>query len=274
VALSLPLSAIWLFLWRGVFNVQRVGPRRAVLVGDAEEAVRLTGMLDTHPRPPFLLEGFVTESDSMNGLPAGGPARLGRLTQLRDLIRLRGIHDVVFAARSLSNQTIFQAMRELQDLHVQYRMLHEGSEHVIGKASISRLSYGTVLADLPEVVVLRTRPARRLFDVSVSLVALLLVPFSPLVMPPARVPLGAFLRVTKWIPAVVSGRRSLVGCLPEHAKLLPPAWNLPPGVFSITNTLRSGELEKEDLILAYWFYVTHQSPGLDADIMIRSLRGK
>ena len=272
VALSYPLSAAWLSIWRGVYNAHRVGPRRAVLVGDADEAARLGGMLDSHPRPPFLLDGFVTETDNSNGQPDAGPSRIGRLSQLRDLIRLRGIHDVVFAAGSLSNQAIFQTMRELHDLNVQYRMLHEGSEHVIGKASISRLSIGLTLAELPEVVILRTRGGRRVFDVSVSLAALLLLPVAPILLPLARLPVMPALKKMKWIPAVLIGRRSLVGHTERDEQDLPEAWNLPLGVFSITNTLRVDELDRDDVARAYWFYVTHQSPGLDADIMIRSLR--
>jgi hypothetical protein len=163
-------------------------------------------------------------------------------------------------------------MGELQDLNVQYRMLHEGSDHIIGKASVSHLSLEDMLVDLPEVVNLRKRSARRMFDLSVSVTALLLVPLAPLLLPLARLPIGATFRKLKELPSVLAGRRALVGCRTEDVALLPASWNLPPGVFSITNTLRTGELEKEDLIRAYWFYVTHQSPGLDADIMIRSLR--
>jgi hypothetical protein len=229
-------------------------------------------MLDTHPRPPFLLEGYVTEADQVESTTGRGPNRIGRLSQLRDLIRLRGIHDVVFAAKSISNQAIFQTMRELQDMDVQFRMLHQDSEHVIGKASISRLSIGATLAELPEVVELRRKNARRMFDLSVALAAIILAPLSPVLLPLAGVPLMPALRRLKCIPSVILGRTSWVGCAPRDLDLVPASWNLQPGVFSITNTLRTSELDKDDLLRAYWFYVTHQSPNLDADIMIRALR--
>ncbi|GMQ81978.1 MAG: glycosyltransferase [Rhodothermia bacterium] len=272
VVVSLPLAAAFLSVWRGIWNANRVGLRKGVLVGDADEASRLAQMIEFHPRPPFTLDGFVTDSDPGNGSQQYGPSRLGRLNQLRDIIRLRGIHDVVFAARGLSNQMIFRTMQDLQDLKVQFRMLHEGSDQVIGKASISQLSMGATLAELPEVVVLRSRKAQRKYDVMMCLGAIVLLPFSPLFLTLARLPIAASLRKLRWLPAVLSGQMSLVGCSEEHLPVIPDTWSLRKGVFSITNTLTTRELDIDDLTRAYWFYVTHQSPSLDADIMIRSLR--
>ena len=269
---SLPLAAAFLSVWRGIWNANRVGLRKAVLVGDAAEASRLAHMIESHPRPPFILDGFVADSDSSNGSQQNDPSRLGRLNQLRDIMRLRGIHDVVFAPRGLSNQMIFRTMHDLQDLKVQFRMLHEGSDQVIGKASISQLSMGATLAELPEVVVLRSRKAQRTYDVMMCLGALVLLPFSPLFLTLARLPIAASLRKLRWLPAVISGQMSLVGCSEEHLTVIPESWRLQKGVFSITNTFATRELDIDDLTRAYWFYVTHQSPGLDADIMIRSLR--
>lgn len=272
VATSFPVSAVMLSVWRGIWNANRVGPSTAVLVGDADEALRLSRMLEAHPRPPFILNGYVSAAEGANGHQDEGPRRIGRLSNLRDLIRLRGIHDIVFADRSFTNQVIFKTMRELQDLNVQFRMLHEGNEHVIGKASISRLSIGATLAELPEVVELRSVGARRSFDVAIALCSIVLTPLAPFILPLARLPFLPTLRKLRWVPAVLAGRMSLVGTTEEHSTLIPAAWNLQPGVFSITNTLRTKELDNDDLARAYWFYVTHQSPGLDADIVIRSLR--
>ena len=272
ILVSLPLSASFLSVWRGIWNANRVDIRKALLVGDAEEAGRLARMIESHPRPPFMLEGFVSGSDPSNGSPQYDSSRLGRFSQLRDIIRLRGIHDVVFAARGLSNQMIFRTMQDLQDLKIQFRMLQEGSDQIIGKASVSQLSMGATLAELPEVVVLRSRRAQRTYDVMMCLGAVILLPFSPLFLSLARLPIAATLRKLRWLPAVLSGQMSLVGCSEGHLSLIPDTWRLKKGVFSITNTFTTRELEIDDLTRAYWFYVTHQSPGLDADIMIRSLR--
>jgi len=231
-------------------------------------------MLEAHPHPPFLLDGYVSAKNEFTGSVEPGPVRLGRLDHLRDLVRFRNTDDVVFAARHLSNQTIFRTMTRLKDLGIQFRMLHEGSEHVIGKASISHLSLSSLLAQLPEVVLLRSRASRRTFEVNVAVLGILLLPIglAGLLFSRPDTRFGSFVRKLRYIPAVLSGKMALVGYDKNHEHLIPDAWNLRPGVFSITNTLQTQELDADDLTQAYWFYVTHQSSSLDMDIIVRSLR--
>ena len=44
---------------------QRTGPRRALLVGHADEARRLRAMLSGHPDPPFQLIGYVAAEEKI-----------------------------------------------------------------------------------------------------------------------------------------------------------------------------------------------------------------
>jgi hypothetical protein len=68
------------------------------------------------------------------------------------------------------------------------------------------------------------------------------------------------------------GKQALVGCKPEHAEVIPASWNIPIGLFPVTNTMATKELDPEDVARAYWYYVTHQTPGLDLEIIVASLR--
>ncbi|NNF04952.1 MAG: hypothetical protein HKN17_10860, partial [Rhodothermales bacterium] len=185
----------------------------------------------------------------------------------------RGFDDIVFAAKSVPNQTIFETMRELRDLNVQFRTLSEGKEHVIGKSSVSHVSVASLLSGMPELVVLRSRFSAALFDRTVSL---LLMPFCiPAWL--ARKMYGhesaaarLFERLRR-LPSVWTEGWTLVGARPEHLDLVPDAWNLRPGVFPVTNTDAAEELDSEDVLRAYWYYVTHQSSSLDWELIARSL---
>ncbi|MCH8277055.1 MAG: hypothetical protein IIA50_05910 [Bacteroidetes bacterium] len=153
-------------------------------------------------------------------------------------------------------------------------MLHEGSEHVIGKATISHVSLASRLAQLPEVVVLRSRASRRMFEINAAVLGMLLFPIGLagilFTRPDSR--FRSFFRKLRFMPTVLAGRMLLVGCETDHVHLIPDDWNLRPGIFSITNTLQTQELDEEHLTQAYWYYVTHQSSSLDIDIIVRSLR--
>jgi len=278
VATSLPLCALFLTAWRFTWKSRHQGPHTAVLVGDSDEARRLGRLLDAHPTPPFILTGYMAydpgnEADEVD--PAAGPARLGSMTQLRDLVRIKKIREIIFAAKDVANQDIISTIRGLHGLDVQFRMLHEGSEHVIGKSDISPISLASLLAQLPEVIEIRSRFRRRLFEIPAALVGMLVWPFVRLISfisPHSKMQLLST-RLSS-LPHVLAGSRQLVGLEPEHVDLVPASWGLIEGVFSITNTLNTQALEPEEISRAYWYYATHQSPGFDIDIVIQSFRAK
>lgn len=270
VVVSAPLSLGLLTLWRVVARRKRRGPRRAVLVGERAEADRLAKLLGGHPRPPFVLSGYVSDRTEN----AGRVKRLGRVTHLRDLVRLRGFDDIVFAARDVSNQTIFKTMRALRDLSVQFRMLHEGQEHVIGKSAISHLSVSSLQADVTEVVELRSPATKFIFEKALSLAV---IPFFPLLwlfcrVVPKNSPARLRAKLILGLGRVLSGKIALIGCRPQDMESLPENWNIREGLFAVTNTMKSEELESEEIARAYWYYVTHQTPGLDLEIIMASLR--
>jgi GT2 family glycosyltransferase len=275
VGLSVPVSFGVLMLWRSFASRKRRGLRRALLVGEKTEADRLSNLLTAHPRPPFTLKGYVSDAvEPVESVGDGDVRHLGRRSHLRDLVRLRGFEDIVFASSDIPNHVIFGIMKDLKDLPVQFRMLQEGQEYVIGKSTISHLSIGSLQADVTEVVEIRSPFSKALFEKSLSLVLLPLVPFiwvawrlsSP--DSPRRKKLKPFLKLHR----VLSGNRALVGCRKKDLPFIPENWNVPVGIFPVTNTMRTKELKSEDIARVYWYYVTHQTPGLDLEILIASLR--
>ena len=273
VALSLPVAGSFLIAWRVRWNSRHGGPHRAVLVGDEIQAARLKRMLDAHPAPPFLLTGYVHDRTSANGSETNNSVRLGGLSQLRDLVRLGNIRDIVFAARCLSNQEIFDTMQSLRDLDVQFRMLHTGGEHAIGKSKISPISLGSLLAQVPEIVELRPHFKRRWFEIPVSVCGLLMLPVVQILVGLTGNPrLRFFSGKLRQLTRVISGAIYLVGVHPDHISRVPSTWELKEGVFSITNTLNAVALDPAEMSRVYWYYVTHQSSGLDLDIILRSIR--
>jgi GT2 family glycosyltransferase len=275
VALSLPVAAALLVAGRVVRTARQRGARRALLVGGAGEAERLRRMLASHPSPPFQLEGYVFErptapSHAVNPeLPL-----LGGMSQLRDLVRLRGYTDIVFAARDTSNQAIFSAMRSLHDLRVHVRMLNEGDEHVVGKSSVAHVSLASLQGTMPEVVSLPSGRARRIRH---RLMGLGVLAIWPLLWPVARLaPRASSLRrMSALLPGfvdVAKGRLALVGCAETDVDRIPQNWEVACALFPVMNTSASHELKPDERLRAYWYYVTHASIALDLEIIGRHLR--
>lgn len=299
VALSLPVAAAMLVAIRVLRAARQRGSRRALLVGGAGEAERLRRMLASHPSPPFRLEGYVSDTRSGTAASEGQPqdplhpdlalnepspeeARpvspalplLGGMSQLRDLVRLRGYTDIVFAARDTSNQAIFTAMRNLHDLRVHVRMLNEGDEHVVGKSSVAHVSLASLQGAMPEVVSLPSARARRLRH---RLMGLGVLAVWPILWPIARLapPSSPFRRMASLrsgFADVARGRLALVGCARIDADRIPGNWDVACALFPVMNTSASRELEPDERLRAYWYYVTHASIALDLEIIGSHLR--
>lgn len=265
---SLPLSALLLSSWRLVLSRKRLSGRTAILVGGPKEADRLARLMAAHPRPEFKLTGYVFEDEE--GQPASRVRRVGRPSGLRDLVRIRGYNDIVFAAGDVSNQVIIRHMQALRDLDVQFRILSAGGDHIIGKATINHLASGSLSGGPPQVVKLRTPAARRFFDWTAGTALTLLFPALWLASRFTSRHSGLRRGVARLrgLPSVFSGAKSLVGTSEDTQELIPDVWGMHAGLFPVSNSLSPDELEEEDILRTAWHYLTHQSPALDAAIIL------
>ena len=272
---SLPLSATLLLSWRWLFTRRKRAGRQAVLVGGAPEAERLDRLMAAHPKPAFRLAGFVAEDPASEGSSSASRLpRLGRPSGLRDLVRIRGFDEIVFAARDVSNQAIIQHMQQLQDLGVSFRIMSQGGDHIIGKAEIDHLSVSRLGLDATEEIRLRSPAARRSFEWAMSLILLLLWPFLWLIslFTQKRSGLRRGLGKLNGLPEVLAGKRALVGHHPGHSDLIPELWGIRSGLFPISHPLPPEELEADDVLRSAWYYMTHQGPGLDLSIILAGFR--
>lgn len=246
------------------------GDCRVLLIGTGEEARRLRRMLASHPSPPFILVGHVITG----GSDEHAGESLGPVRQLRDIVRLHRIDDVVFANKSVSNQEMFMLMQRLQDLPIQFRILAQEPDRIIGKSTINEFGTPSLVDASATIQTPRSTIARRSFEIPVALGGLLLYPFIPMI--------SAFSRDEEFWSSlkpkvakfwsVLLGRRALVGYDPELPSRPPREWRLKPGVFSVSDTMVNWPETPADLQQVYWFYMQHQSASADWDIMLRSLR--
>ncbi|MEM1125580.1 MAG: glycosyltransferase [Bacteroidota bacterium] len=264
---AVPLSVLGLLATRAIRRAPTRGGRdgRALVVGSHREAQRLAELLASQTAPPFSLVGYVppgTAPAARGGLPC-----LGRLRQLRDVVRIRRIDEVVFASADLSNHAIFHEMWRARGLSVQFRIFAEGRTHLIGKASIDDLASPGLQG--AEAVVGRPRSlaARRFFEVSMTSVLALCYPVLMLAtwVGGASSRWACRRRRLRGLGEVLAGRRALVGRQPGH-EAAEPALDLPLGLFSIADTLPE-TASADELDRAYHFYIHNESAAVDCTIL-------
>ena len=184
---------------------------------------------------------------------------LGTLQDIQEIIRIHDINEVVFAAESISREQIIATMTSHADSSVTFRIaLPEGSI-IIGSdaATLPGELYfvGTNSVPLPE-----NRARKRTLDMAISLILLI---FSPLVIPWLHKPFGLFRSIFR----VVLKQYSWVGFCPDGESA--PAIHgilCPAGV---PGTINAGRAKITDINLAY---ATDYHFRKDLSIILRYFR--
>ncbi len=279
--LSLFFNCFILYLVRLIYAHRRRPAhllRRAIIVGDVEEANQLESALDALPKPLLDLVGYVSDispGSDHDKINSGESSQwLGTLRHLRDIVRLQHIDDVVFASSRLPNRTIFSLIQELKHLPVEFKILSAGQNHLIGQASIDEL-HAPPLIDAEEAFG-RSRSTfeRRAFEVTLVFLGMIIHPVLLVLSKiTGRNSIPDLLSAkTRRLPEVLRGSLSLVGYRPEEQTLIPKSWHLKPGIFTITDSLPTTTKSADDLNRAYWLYYRNQSMTLDFDIMLRCIK--
>nr|BCX00364.1 MAG: hypothetical protein KatS3mg041_0410 [Bacteroidota bacterium] len=271
--LGTALTSFWRILWYLSREGRlRPGPahRRALIIGTDPEARRVGAELERQPELPYVLVGYVHHGTdpAPRDLPVCGHTR-----QLRELVRLLGIDDLLFTTGQLSYTDILHLLRRVQDLPIQARIIPRERDFIIAKARVD------VLGELPtiEVHLNLSRPsqrwAKRAFDLGWALLWLILGPLLELtwgLVQPARRPI--LRRFWNGWPAVWRGRRTWVGYAEPASEDLPP---IPPGVFNVLEALgwipqaiRPGQQDRHNAQYARTYTIL-----LDLELLLKILFG-
>jgi O-antigen biosynthesis protein len=197
--LILPLLRVVLHL----LNVKsvRIGSeqnKRFVIIGEIEEAERVSGLLEkTIIRPAFVgLVSYHHHKSNLNGF-------IGSLDQIREIITIHKINEVIFCAKDIPAQVIIDKMSELKDQQVDYKIAPPESLSIIGSNSINT-SGDLYVIDINAITKMENRRNKRLLDIAVSLSLLVLYPIDFFFV---KKPFGLLLNLF----SVLFATKSLVG---------------------------------------------------------------
>ena len=101
---SLPAGVLVLSAYRLLSMTRRRFRRRTIVMGDAQDVQMIESALAKQARPLFDIVGFIA-TGKKHDVPVS--PHLGTPDQLRDVVRIHNVEDVIFASASLSNKQIF-----------------------------------------------------------------------------------------------------------------------------------------------------------------------
>jgi len=209
--------AVYFFQYKSL----NYGERKAyntLIVGNPEEAKRVRSLL-TESGVPHTFHGYIAP-----GLErVDSPEYLGTLDQLREIIEVFRVTEVIFCAKDIASSNIIHWMGSLGDEEVNFKIVPEETLYIIG--SNSKNTNGEFYTiDLKLALADSTQQGnKRLFDIAASLGMLIGL---PLLLFLVKKPAGFF---SNWL-AVFAGKKTWIGYIDgEDSQYLP---SIPKGVLS------------------------------------------
>ncbi|MBN2614170.1 MAG: glycosyltransferase [Bacteroidales bacterium] len=197
----LVLPAVRLLMnWMNIpaFQLENRKTKRFLIIGDKEESSRVENILQkTYLIPCFI--GKVYYKD----VPSKPEGFIGTLRQVKDIITIFHIDEVIFCGKNLSQQTIIDKMNEWKAVRISFKIAPEDSLSIIGSHSIhSQGELYTVEVNLINKA--SNKRNKRLLDVLLSLVFFITYPLTLFVVEMPWQFLGNIIRV-------FTGKKSWVG---------------------------------------------------------------
>ena len=240
------------------FKLGKPANKRFLVIGDEKEARRVASIIeDSYVTPGFV--GLISP-DEKAGKPEGF---LGNIQQVKDIISIFSVDEVIFCSKNISHQTIIDKMTLWKSEQVDFKIAPEDSLSIIGSNSIN--TQGELYTvDINSVDKQANRRSKRVLDIVSSLLFLL---FYPLLMFLVKQPLG-FL---KNILQVLFGSKTWVG----YARMEGKGIHLPeikPGVLSPADGMKKSMPDSETLQKLNVLYARDYSVQKDLNLILSSFR--
>ncbi|MBI5020371.1 MAG: glycosyltransferase [Ignavibacteriales bacterium] len=248
--------------------------RRTLIVGVDKKGEELLRKLRTRVDDGYEVVGFIDMSRKYIGEQISGVEILGSIDNIGKIIEEKRVSDVIFSTDSLPYTDILTVIARGTNRAVNFRMVPSSLDVIVGKTHIDELD------DIPLVDIdyninkTSRRILKRIFDIIIAGILLLLVYPFILIRKKSSAPLGKFGKTIILIPDVMKGKLSLVG---------PPNYLLSSddnkmheycGKYGVTGLVQlnyRNDLTIEEIENYNLYYAKNQSLILDFEILIKTI---
>lgn len=208
------------------FSLDADRTRRVAIVGSEEECQRVHALLkQTSAQPGFV--GFIGSVEHSYRISN----YLGNFSQLRDILNIYKIDEVIFCAKDIPAQQIIGQMAMLGDKEVDYKIAPPESLSIIGSNSIDTAGDLYVI-DINSVTKAVNRRNKRVLDIILSLA---FIPALPVLVVMVKRPAGLPVNIIK----VMAGQKSWVGLAEVDGNNNHKLPRIKPGVLSPADALEN-----------------------------------
>jgi hypothetical protein len=234
--------------------------KRVAIVGTEEIAQSVAEKLLKEVGKNYSIVGFIEVRESTStALPAGSV--LGSLENIDEIARINRLDELIFVSPALSNTEVLSAITRCNGRAIDFKIVPQGMDVMIGKGAIDELASSVPLADVEFNLSHKSRQlGKRLFDLAITPI---LFVFSPVIF------LVGHWHIFKSIWEVVTNQKTWIGAaesLGGYSKS--GVFVGKPGVWSLWSIQKNKAVDKESLDV---FYAKNSTLGLDVELLIKAL---
>jgi len=269
--------------------------RRVVIVGTDENTRRLLSKMRDQAKIGFDVIGIISEDEKKIGSEIAGFEIVASLNNLERYVKLESISQVIFSTHSLPYELIIKTISKIKNPRVEFKVVPENMEVIIGKSSVERLSDFNLVEIDYAIGKSFNRFSKRIFDIllsgiiiTVTLPAWIIIKFlakrkfnqviiadqfgKPVKIVQSNESVGrGFKNFLLLQDAILKGNLSFVGAPIRLAKDKKPNFYYKPGLSGFlqiqSSNIRS-EKESEQYEL---YYLKNQNFWLDLEILTLTL---
>ena len=257
--------------------------RRTLIVGTDKSAQELLRRLRNRVSDGYDVLGFIDINRKRVGGELAGLSIVGSTDNIGKVIQDLRVSDVIFSTQTLSYTDILSVIGRTREQAVNFHLVPNTLEVIIGKGSVDSLNELPLVQITYNIEKSTNRTLKRFFDVLVSF--LLLISIYPFVYFRRIAPGTSRSQFILRLPAVLSGKRSLVGPpetfqqvtegtthdssgSPGHGGAL---YLGKPGLTGLIQLQRNRTLSEQEREQYNLYYAKNQSLALDVEILLKAM---
>ncbi len=234
--------------------------KRVAIVGTEEIAQSVAEKLLKEVGKNYNIVGFIEVRESLSqALPAGSV--LGSLENIDEIARINRLDELIFVSHALSNTEVLSAITRCNGRAMDFKIVPQGMDVMIGKGAIDELASSVPLADVEFNLSHKSRQlGKRLFDLAITPILFMLSPVIFLV---------GHRHIFKSLWEVVTNQKMWIGAAESNGGYSKSGVFVgKPGVWSLWSLQKNKAVDKESLDV---FYAKNSTLGLDVELLIKAL---
>lgn len=248
--------------------------RRTVIVGVGQSGQEILKKLRARAGGGYSVVGFIDVNRKRVGEKILDIEIAGSIETIGKVIKDQHISEVIFSSDAVSYSTILHIISGNQNRSINFRLVPNNLEVIIGKSSIDQLD------DIPFIDIdyniskLGNRFVKRSFDIVISVFLLIsIAPFVYFIRLFSSNPAGGFGKAIMQLPSVLAGTMSIVGYYSNgNSTDRKNIFRGKPGITGLIHIQNDRTMNKEEIEQYDLYYAKNQSLVLDLEIIIRSLQ--